>query len=489
MYAASVVAGQVDPFSIVGHVLDGQFRVEECIGEGGFSVVYKGHHVGLGEPIAIKCLKLSGNLPSTVVESFVTRFRDESRLLYRLSQGNLNIVRSMASGSVFVRETGAMIPYMVLEWLEGRSLAVDFEERRAAGKTGRSIAEVLDLLATAADALTYAHAQGVVHRDLNPGNLFLTKAADGTPQTKVLDFGLAKVVSDHSIVLGQRAQTFAQMRVFSPAYAAPEQFDAAIGGPGPTTDVYALANVATEALLDRPMLSGNTLGELAMKTLDPRWARSPAALGAKVGPTVEAVFKKALSLAPAERFPDVATFWAALEDAASIDGAQDPTAARRTMKMQRPPIEELEPAAAAPAPGAAPAAAEQLKALKATVRMPSAGSAPAANGTPAPAPGPGAVIAQPAASLGRDPDPSQPSILVEKAPDPARHRPTVLTRKPAAELPPQARPTVVTRAVDVPPPPPASSRSTRLLVGLLVFFAILSVGTAALFVAQRLSAH
>jgi hypothetical protein len=480
VYAAATVAGQVDPFSIVGHVLDGQFRVEECIGEGGFSVVYKGHHIGLGEPIAIKCLKLGGNLPSTVVESFVTRFRDESRLLYRLSQGNLNIVRSIASGSVFVRETGAMLPYMVLEWLEGQSLAADFDERRAAGKTGRSITEVLDLLATAADALTYAHAQGVVHRDLNPGNLFLTKSADGSPQTKVLDFGLAKVVSDHAIVLGQRAQTFAQMRVFSPAYAAPEQFDAALGGPGPMTDVYALANVATEALLDRPMLTGTTLGELAMKTLDPRWARTPAALGAKIGPAVEAVFKKALALSPAERFADVATFWTALEDAVAVDGAQDPTQARRTVRMQRPILEEpAAPAAPAPAASTAP----DLKALKATVRMPATGQPPpATNGAPP------ATIARPASSVGADPDPSQPSVVVEKAPDPTRHRPTVLTRKPegmeAPPVAPQARATVVTRAVA-----PEPNRSMRLLVGLLVFFAILSLGTAALFVVQRLSVH
>src|SRR5262245_59737819 len=111
-----------DPFGLIGQVLDGQFRVDSCVGEGGFSVVYKGHHLGLGEPIAIKCLKLPGSMGTALVESFVHRFRDERRLHYRLSQGNLYIARSIASGTTLAPATGALVPYMVLEWLEGRSL-------------------------------------------------------------------------------------------------------------------------------------------------------------------------------------------------------------------------------------------------------------------------------------------------------------------------------------------------------------------------------
>ena len=79
----------VDLFGLKGQLLDGQFRVDAQIGEGGFSAVYRGTHVGLGEPIAIKCLKLTGALMqgSAVVDSFVQRFRDESRILYKLGKG------------------------------------------------------------------------------------------------------------------------------------------------------------------------------------------------------------------------------------------------------------------------------------------------------------------------------------------------------------------------------------------------------------------
>ena len=82
-----------EPFGLTGQLIDGQFRVERAIGEGGFSVVYRGMHVGLNEPIAIKCLKLTATLDGESIEVFTRRFRDEGRLLYRLGQGNLDIVR------------------------------------------------------------------------------------------------------------------------------------------------------------------------------------------------------------------------------------------------------------------------------------------------------------------------------------------------------------------------------------------------------------
>ncbi len=133
------MAPTADPFGLVGQVLDGHFRVDRWVGEGGFSVVYQGTHVGLSEPIAVKCLKLPFSLGSALVESFVRRFRDESRLHYRLSQGNLHIVRSIASGTTLAPATSALVPYTVLEWLEGQSLAEQFADRRTKGIAGRPL--------------------------------------------------------------------------------------------------------------------------------------------------------------------------------------------------------------------------------------------------------------------------------------------------------------------------------------------------------------
>ena len=168
-----------DPFGLPGQLLDGQYRVERAIGEGGFSVVYRGMHLGLGEPIAIKCLKLNASLDTESIENFTRRFRDEGRLLYRLGQGNLDIVRVIISGTTVSPTTGALVPYMVLEWLEGMSLAADFKARRAreAARAGPS-RRWSRSSSRAALALDHAHRQGVVHRDVKPGNLFLAASRD-----------------------------------------------------------------------------------------------------------------------------------------------------------------------------------------------------------------------------------------------------------------------------------------------------------------------
>ncbi|AKU99259.1 serine/threonine protein kinase [Labilithrix luteola] len=300
-----------DPFGLVGQVLDGQFRVDRLVGEGGFSVVYKGHHQGLNEPIAVKCLKLPVALGTNLVEAFVQRFRDESRILYRLSQGNLHIVRSIAAGTTQAPATGALVPYMVLEWLEGRSLQNDFTVRRTTGQSGRPLDETIKLFETAADALGFAHAQGVVHRDVNAGNLFLSITAQGI-KTKVLDFGVAKIMHDSALNLGPRAQTMGQLRIFAPAYGAPEQFDDRIGPVGAWSDVYSLALIMLEAMRDRPVNEGANLGAFAQIAIDASRRPTPRALGINVPDEVEAAFARATALDPRQRWQTATEFWKAL---------------------------------------------------------------------------------------------------------------------------------------------------------------------------------
>ncbi len=307
-----------DPYGLIGQVLDGHFRVDKFVGEGGFSVVYKGHHVGLDEPIAIKCLKLPASIGSALVESFVRRFRDESRLHYRLSQGNLAIVRSIASGTTMSPSTSALVPYMVLEWLDGRSLAQDFEVRREKGLRGRPLAEVIKLLDSAAQALAYAHAQGVVHRDLNPGNFFLAETKQGT-LTKVLDFGVAKVISDHALDMGPRAQTIGQIRIFAPAYGSPEQFDDAVGKVSPASDVYSFSLIALECLRDQAVREGEHIGEFAMMALDAGARPTPRNLGVPVGDAVEEVFARATAMKPTDRPADMGELWGMLKNAVQRD--------------------------------------------------------------------------------------------------------------------------------------------------------------------------
>jgi serine/threonine protein kinase len=398
-----------DPIGLVGQVLDGQFHVDAYVGEGGFSSVYKGTSVGLNEPIAVKCLKLPASLGSALVENFVQRFRDESRIHYKLSQGNLHIARSIASGTTIAPATGALVPYTVLEWLEGRSLAEDLADRRQQRLSGRSLAEVVKLLDTGVDALAYAHSQGVVHRDLNPGNLFLARTPAGI-KLKVLDFGVAKILADSALATGPAVRTMGNVRMFAPAYGAPEQFDENVGPIGPWTDVYALALVTLEALRDRTVMDGEHLGEFAARALDPRSRPTPRDLGIAVGDQVEELLARAVALDPGQRPGDAGQFWGMLKHALRVDGEA----------AEAPRIEEKRFQLASPHPS--------------TLRL-------------AGRPG-GAEPALPASSA------------ATTAPIPALVRPAA-TQPRALSAPPAA-----SGPVSVPPPPPRSHPPMALLVVL-----------------------
>ena len=127
-----------DPFSLVGTVLKNEHRVDAVVGEGGFGVVYRGLHLGLEQPIAIKVLKGLELEDRRMQETLFAKFKDEAKLLYTLSQESLSIVRSIDFDHM-VTPSGAWAPFMVLEWLPGRSLAQDLDARRARGMRGRTV--------------------------------------------------------------------------------------------------------------------------------------------------------------------------------------------------------------------------------------------------------------------------------------------------------------------------------------------------------------
>src|SRR5580704_5356172 len=187
-----------DPFDLTGDVLDGQFRVDSFAGEGDLSVVYKGHHLGVDAPVAIKCLNLPATLDPDLVRPLVDGFKDASRIHYRLARGNLNIAQSIASGTTVAPRTGAVVPYLVREWFDGESLSADLKRRREQKMTGRSVGETMALLEAAFDGVSYAHQQGEVHLSLNPSNFFLATKLEGGASLKVLDFGVASTMNSVS---------------------------------------------------------------------------------------------------------------------------------------------------------------------------------------------------------------------------------------------------------------------------------------------------
>jgi len=347
-----------DPFGWVGSIIDGQFAVEAVAGEGAFGVVYRGTHLGFEVPIAIKCLKISSDLGDERGE-FVSRFRDEARLLHRLSRLTTSVVQALHVGSA-TGPSGRWAPYIVMEWLEGETLEENLRRRRAEGFGLRGLDEAIDLLTPAADALAIAHAENVSHRDVKPANLFLSKSRSGSP-LKVLDFGVAKVFADTPSLTAANAQTGEGFRPFTPQYGAPEQFYPGYGATGPWTDVFAMALVLIEVASGRPALVGGDLLQLFASAGDERHRPNLSERGIVASRAVDAVLARALAVSPALRFPDLGTMWAAVLAArreplpalarAASAGARSPDAARaveiidaassHAENSARPPLESL----------------------------------------------------------------------------------------------------------------------------------------------------
>ncbi|HWL88805.1 MAG TPA: protein kinase, partial [Polyangiaceae bacterium] len=297
-----------DPFRMIGKTLAGHFLVQSLVGEGRFTIVYKGLHIGPKKPVALKCYKLGGWLDAATAETFLRRFREESKASSQVAKEQPAFVRSIGSGMT-TSDDGVYIPYTVLEWLDGRSLARSVAERNQRNEQPYTLTALLQRLGPAVNgALVHAHTQKVFHGDINPGSFFLV----GAEGIKLLDLGVAKVMRDLSREIAPQT---ALEKIFSPGHAAPEQFDPSQGEWSTATDVYALAMVLLEAMRGRPLLESHDLKDFARAALDPRRRPTPRAWGLSVFDPIEAVFARAVALAPAERWQDAGEFWAELEDA------------------------------------------------------------------------------------------------------------------------------------------------------------------------------
>jgi serine/threonine-protein kinase len=301
-----------DSFGLCGTVVAGKLRVLEVVGEGGFGVVYRGHHVDFDEPVAIKCLKLRGDLAESEQDALLEKLRAEGKLLLRLSRRTTGIVQALDVGA-HVGPTGARIPYLVLEWIEGRTLASELRTRRSAG-VSTSLGEAVDLLRPVADALAVAHGEGVAHRDIKPDNLMLPP----TGGAKILDFGIAKVLEEATSAAD--AKTSAAVPVFTPAYGAPEQFEKRRGATGPWTDVFALALVFVEVVGGRQAITGDELIDLYKKVTDPVCRPTLRSVGVTAPSAVESVLQKALAVEPGARYPHAGAFFEALSAAVAAGG-------------------------------------------------------------------------------------------------------------------------------------------------------------------------
>ena len=316
-----MTTGLQDSLGLIGTTVDQKYRVESVIGEGGFSVVYRAEHIIWKQKVALKCFNALANVPVALRQELVQAFIQEGKLMTSLSSRTAAIVQARDVGTMTVPRTGDQIPFMVLEWLEGSPLDSVLQREHAARFPARSIFEVLALLEPAASALDVAHAQGIVHRDIKPANLFIIGDPRGTGTfVKILDFGIAKVMAEHANLQTSLAQTGKEITAFTPNYGAPEQFSRSHGATGPWTDVFAFALIMVEMLRGgEAALQGDDYIQLAIASRDPSVRPTPRTFGVPVSDDIEAVFLRALAVAPRDRYKSLGLLWADLHGAVFPD--------------------------------------------------------------------------------------------------------------------------------------------------------------------------
>ena len=271
-------------------LLEGRYRVDREIGAGGMAVVYGADDVKHGRRVAIKVLR-----EELATSAAAARFLREIEIAARLQHPN--ILPLLDSG------TGDGLTYFVMPFVEGPSL----RERLAAG--GLSVSDAVRIIAEMADALAYAHARGVVHRDIKPDNVMLTGR-----HALITDFGVARAVT---AATDSKGYTSAGIALGTPLYMAPEQI-AADPALDHRADIYALGLVAFELIAGRSPFAGiSPQGILAAQISTPPPRLSTRRDG--VPSVLDDAIMKCLAKDPAERWQSASEFLAQVESVPTTD--------------------------------------------------------------------------------------------------------------------------------------------------------------------------
>ncbi len=262
----------------------GSYELLQELARGGQGIVYKARHTTLGRLTALKTMRADSSTPREQAQRFDREMRAAARL------NHPHIVPIFEVGKDQNR------PYYAMEYLSGGSLA-DHLPRFQANRD-----QVITLMIQVARAVAHAHAQGILHRDLKPGNILL----DAESHPHVSDFGLARFLD------GGEDLTQTGTVMGTPAYMAPEQARGQTSEFGPATDVWALGVMLFELLTgQRPFTadSGEAVRTLVLKEAPPR----PTTLRPDLSPALESIVLKCLEKKPQQRYPSATSLAADLE--------------------------------------------------------------------------------------------------------------------------------------------------------------------------------
>lgn len=277
-------------------LLAGRYQVGALLGRGGMSDVHLGTDTRLGRQVAIKLLK-----PSLATDpKFRMLFREEAQKAARMAHPT--IVRVFDAGEETVRDLRGIetqVPFIVMEYVDGRILKdIIAEGPLAPNEAVRIVSGILT-------ALEYAHRALLVHRDIKPGNIMVT--ANG--QVKVMDFGIARAVSDNSATVADTSAILGTAQYFSPEQARGETVDA-------RTDLYSTGVVLFELLTGRAPFQGERAAAVAYQHISEAPPK-PSSLNPAVSPALDAIVLRSLAKDKFERFQTAPEFREDLEAAAS----------------------------------------------------------------------------------------------------------------------------------------------------------------------------
>lgn len=286
-----------DPLAtlLIGRTLAERYQIQEMIGRGGMSVVYRAMDSRLGRPVALKVVSLPGGHGDR--DQLRARLRREAASAARIPP-HPNVVQIYDYGT----DSALDLDFIVMELLAGTDLKAAMTARRLGHD------ESVRILIEAARGLAAGHRAGIVHRDVKPANIFLL-GKDRTEVVKILDFGIAKALE----LEGEDDLTQTGAAPHSPAYASPEQLDPS-RPLSATSDVYQLGLVAYELMTgERPFTQAERerlgRGESVELPALGRWNELPTG--------IRAAISRALAAHPADRHPDAAAFAEALAGAPS----------------------------------------------------------------------------------------------------------------------------------------------------------------------------
>ncbi|GCE03979.1 serine/threonine-protein kinase [Dictyobacter aurantiacus] len=274
---------------LIGTTL-GNYRILEALGQGGMARVYRAHQENLGRDVAIKVLP-----PWYAADrSFVERFNLEARLVASLTHPNIVTVHDANE------QYGHL--YIVMQLVDGGTLKQRFD-RFLLEKRAIDTAELISIFVQLSDALTYAHGQGVIHRDIKPVNVLMDRS--GRPILS--DFGIAKVLASTQMNL-----TRPGAGVGTPEYMSPEQCQ---GGPvDGRADIYALGIMLYEAETGRTPFVADNYPALAHSHIYEQ-PPHPRSLNPLIPPAIEHIILKALAKNPAQRYQTAREMGEALNQA------------------------------------------------------------------------------------------------------------------------------------------------------------------------------